>query len=244
MVPFIGITGPARHGKDTVGNLIKEEIPAFTLFAFADALKSFVRSGFDAPKDEWEAKEDQQVFTSSRHDLVIGCIGHLYPARHLYVSTDSNVRKNYHDIDTLIEMLRKEFPDFKGDNDGFTFTASWRHLWQLVGTDWARGTIHEDFWVTPFMPTDGYHIVTDVRGHGDREDFMEQNNEAVAVIERGGIIIRVVDPRKGDMVRHHHSESGIDDVFVSLTIINDGSLEDLRGKVRDFIDTWLVRDGV
>ncbi|WFZ78520.1 deoxynucleoside-5-monophosphate kinase [Aeromonas phage vB_AsaP_MQM1] len=244
MIPLIGITGRAQHGKSTVARLLHEELPGYKVFAFSDALKSFGKAGFAARIPEEQCKEGQQTFVTSKAQLIHAAIGFLHPARELYLSK-LGITKEHIDIDWLVWLIKEQHPDYSGLPGGqIIFTSSWRHMWQLIGTDWARGMIHEDFWVTPFIPIDGYHIVSDVRGHGDCPTQEEWNNEAIAVIRLGGLVVRVVDPRKGEVVRPHASEAGIEDKYIAHTIVNDGDLEDLRRKVRNFIDVWIERDGL
>ena len=104
---------------------------------------------------------------------------------------------------------------------------SYRELMQTLG-DWGRG-LAPDFWVrhasaylADVMPqTFGSFVVSDVR-------FI---NEATWVRNQGGVIWRVHRDLAGP-VREHVSESEQDDIKPSLTIHNNGSLDDLRTTVR------------
>lgn len=243
MIPLIGITGKARHGKDTVARMLQEELPGYKLFAFADALKAFGKAAFAARLPEEQCKEGKQVFMTSKAQLIHAAIGFLHPARDLYLSRLGFDKENI-DVEFLIDELIEQHPDFEWIPGGqMTFTSSWRHLWQLIGTDWARRYISDSYWIEPFLPIDGYHIVSDVRCHGELEGAARYI-EAQSIIERGGLVIKVVDPRKSDEVRSHCSEDEIDDAYIAVTIINDGTLDSLNLKVKDFVKTWIEKDGV
>ena len=241
MVPLIGITGPARHGKDTVGRMLLEKLPYFKRFAFADAFKLFGKAAFSAKYTEDERKEGEQVFTTSRVQLVRAATGFLHEARGMFPPEENE------DIDILIGILEAQYVEYQSIDGVITFVSSWRHLWQILGTEWGRRGIDENYWIDPFLP-ESYAVVTDVRGHGDRQEKELVNNEAIAIIKRGGIVIRVVDPRKQvTAIREHVSEAGIAEEYITHTIVNDGTLEDLQRSVMDFMyaclfDTEQVHD--
>lgn len=235
MIELVGITGPARHGKDTVAKMILEVCPGFTRFAFADKMKEMSTACFRAehPDDGAEWKEGEQKFTLDFISMVNYLEGPNFGASW----------KLFEPCAKLAECLERLTPDYQEDQEDCvtaTFTGSWRLIYQILGTDWGRAQ-DEDLWVD-FLPLDKPTIVTDVRGHGDRIDYNQRNNEALKVKEAGGIVIEVVDPRKGSVVRAHASEAGIVSGLISYTIVNDGSLEDLRKKVKDFIYIWLMSD--
>lgn len=239
MVPLIGITGPARHGKDTVGRMLLDKLPYFKRFAFADAFKLFGKAAFAARMPEEQCKEGEQTFVTSKAQLIHAALGYLHEARGMY-SAKFTKHCEHVDIDWLIHILKEQHPDFTELPGGqMVFTSSWRHLWQILGTDWARSCIHENYWIDPFLPV-SYAVVTDVRGHGDRTEKELVNNEAIAIIKRGGIVIRVVDPRKqGTAIRAHVSEAGIAEEYITHTIVNGGTLEDLQRSVMDFMYAYL-----
>jgi len=109
---------------------------------------------------------------------------------------------------------------------------SYRELMQTLG-DWGRGR-SPDFWVrhagaylADVMPqTFGSFVVSDVR-------FI---NEATWVRKQGGVIWRVHRDLAGP-VREHVSESEQDDIKPSLTIHNNGTLDDLRVSVREALES-------
>jgi hypothetical protein len=58
-------------------------------------------------------------------------------------------------------------------------------------------------------------------------------NEMEAVVEKGGITIRVVRP--GTSTGTHPSEIALDGHTMHYEIINDGTIEDLIEKVREIL---------
>lgn len=99
-----------------------------------------------------------------------------------------------------------------------------RQLLQRYGTEAHRDTFHEDFWLDAVLP-EGRNdcdvlVVMDVRFE----------NEAQRVLDRGGEVWKIERPGV-EPVDGHSSEDGIPDSMVTRTIVNDGTLEDLRNKV-------------
>jgi hypothetical protein len=109
---------------------------------------------------------------------------------------------------------------------GFDFTLA-RFL-QLYGEALRTG-VSEDFWVNilfaKYDPQNSHWIITDVR----------HPNEADAIRRRGGVVIKVVrqtailtDGRDSA----HPSEANIDRIVSDRTILNIGTIEDLKIQVQ------------
>lgn len=101
--------------------------------------------------------------------------------------------------------------------------ASPRFLLQTLGTEWGREHLGPDVWVKvawrAMMESGAKRVVfTDVRF----------NNEAQAIRNSGGVVVRITRPSIGAVVREHVSESGIHERYVSHEIVNGGTLAELR----------------
>ena len=62
---------------------------------------------------------------------------------------------------------------------------------------------------------------------------MRFENELEAVVNKGGITIKVVRP--GTVVGNHPSEVALDGFIMHYEIINDGTMEELVEKVREIL---------
>lgn len=101
-----------------------------------------------------------------------------------------------------------------------------RTLLQRMGTEVGRGLFGENFWVEQAMKKIyPYTVFTDVRFP----------NEAEAVREAGGLVIRINRDGTGP-VNDHPSETALDDYRFDAYIRNDGSIPDLHRKVLDYVD--------
>lgn len=106
-----------------------------------------------------------------------------------------------------------------------------RELMQKFGTI-IREEIHPDFWVKIFISkikTLLLHKLTVVTPD------VRFPNEKKAIEDIGGIVIRVERPSIKTM--DHISETALDNSKFYYTILNDGTLEDLEIKVREFLST-------
>lgn len=110
-------------------------------------------------------------------------------------------------------------------------TSRW--AMQSLGTEWGRQLIHPDLWLNTMearlaAKKDREVIaVTDVR-------FL---NEAKLIFKMGGKLIRISRPGNDpDLTKAlHPSESEMQNIIPSTTIVNDGTVEDLRRKVTSYL---------
>ncbi len=98
-----------------------------------------------------------------------------------------------------------------------------RRLLQRLGTEAGRQTLWDSIWIDAAfanVPPDAKVVVTDCR-------FV---NEADAIRERGGLVVRIHRPGV-KALNDHASETSLDAYNFDAHIHNDGTLEDLRQKV-------------
>lgn len=97
-----------------------------------------------------------------------------------------------------------------------------RSLLQRLGTECGRGLLGDNIWVDSALNGlgEGQFAVTDCR-------FL---NEAEAIRQRGGKIIRINRPGVGP-ANEHISETGLDSYDFDEVIDNDGTLEEFKEKL-------------
>jgi len=105
--------------------------------------------------------------------------------------------------------------------------CSTRYAMQTIGTEWGRYKIGDSLWVNSFKRRAAVHdlvVCTDVRF----------NDEVNVIRSLGGKVYRIARPgqENNDM---HESERGIILLNVAGEIVNDGSIADLRAKVKRII---------
>ena len=144
-------------------------------------------------------------------------------SKYRVVSWADNLRRCAEIITGVPEWLWKNVHTKTMPVPGFDITG--REFLQNLGK--AVRDMNEDAWVNSMMK--GYHgqrcIISDTR----------YVNEANAVQQFGGLCIRVVRPGVGP-ANSHESETAMDNFPYDAIIVNDGTLEDLRDKVYEWID--------
>jgi hypothetical protein len=98
-----------------------------------------------------------------------------------------------------------------------------RQLLQRFGTEAGRGVHGEDCWVDALFrdADDSPLVVTDVRF----------GNEARAIKDRGGLVVKIVRPGIEPLPGNHASEAGIPDELVDWILNNDSSIEMLHAAI-------------
>lgn len=114
-----------------------------------------------------------------------------------------------------------------------------RMFLQKLGTDGLRDGLHTNVWVNALF-ADYLPVHTDhVEGGFEWPSWIITDcrfpNEAQAVKDRDGIIIRIDRPGI-TAVNAHSSETALDDYPFDERIVNDGSIEDLYEKIKFAID--------
>lgn len=102
-----------------------------------------------------------------------------------------------------------------------------RSMMQTVGTEWGRQMVHPDLWVRSLLariPPQGA-IISDVRF----------DNEASAILDRGGMVLRVLRPglATGDA---HISEIPVSDHLVTAELVNSRTPHDLVASAMALIE--------
>lgn len=266
---IIGINGKIGSGKDTVGKIIQwltkpeldsqyigfqtyddatlERLSPFTIKKFAGKLKQIASLLTGIPVEKFENQE----FKNTELGEEWWYIKKWYPA---------NPNKNK--VFTLYPYIEFDSRIFDGDDSCMweVIKTTPRLLLQLLGTECGRDIIHPNIWVNSLFADYkadnlAYHhaytkenvnyglqtlefpnwIITDMRFP----------NEMEAVVEKGGITIRVVrphgyiNPHTGEYkempLSYHSSETALDDAEFDYEILNDGTIEDLIEKVRTIL---------
>jgi len=170
---LIGVAGPARSGKDTIGAYLVAEY-GFTRVSFADPIKNMVATLLNVSV-EWINNE------TNKEELIPG-VGY-----------------------------------------------SPRHLLQTIGTEWARNTLDESFWIrVAERQIDRFAkenfkgvVITDCRFP----------NEAEMIRTRQGMIWHVERPGY-PTVQNHASETGIlIDKFTDWNFANSDSISALHDQI-------------
>jgi len=199
---IIGLSGYAKSGKDTVAEIIREIQP-----------------------DKWQIKKFSGKLKTIA-SIMLGIPEYLFENQ-----------------DFKSEILGEEWWKNYGD---FYHQTTVRDFLQLLGTDAIRNGLHSNAWVNALMadykPTNEPKMVLDngVKVYDiDSPDFKMPNwiitdcrfpNEAEAIKDRGGIIIRIDRPGV-EPVNAHPSEIALDNWDFDYKIANVSDLPALKQTV-------------
>ena len=115
-----------------------------------------------------------------------------------------------------------------------------RELLQLMGSDFGRRLIRSTVWVDVAMQRAWEQenvVISDVRF----------DNEAEAVVARGGVVWRIDRGVPSCLVgatASHESERGVSPHLIGRTIENNGTLEDLASAVREATELYTGGDSL
>lgn len=163
MKNLIGIIGCINSGKDTVGNIILENVNntcEWEIKKFADKLKDIVCILLNCTREDLENR--------------------------VFKETELSEDWWYYKLpnDQLISYLDENQPNFITKYE--LIKLSPRKLLQLLGTDCGRNIIHPDIWVSSlfseYYGKQSNWIITDVRFP----------NEALKIKKKGGILIKML----------------------------------------------------
>lgn len=213
---LIGISGKIGSGKDTVGSII-QYLTSEAYTVRDRSYQSFLR-GHQNPDtfghyyySPWKIKKFAYKLKE---------IASILTGINIMNFEDQEFKKTDlpHEWDTWYPNLDRPEP------------MTVRTLLQKIGTDCMRDCLHKNVWVNAlfakFRPNvagedfPSHWLVTDCRFP----------NEAVAIKERNGILIRVTRP--GEDPGTHESETALDNWDFDIVIENNGSIEDLIEKVK------------
>ena len=208
---IIGLSGYMQSGKDTAGEIIK--------------ILSTVRN-HKVMEDEFG-----NPLTDTKGNYV------TYPDTYLFqIKKFAEKLKEVASVMTGIPREKFEDQDFKAGNmpeewweDGKPMTV--RQFLQRLGTDAVRHKVHVNAWVNSAMS--GYDnskhwVFTDCRFP----------NEAQAIKDRGGIIIRINRYPPGcspKFMDRTESEVSLDDWDFDHVIHNLGTIEDLKAQIKEIL---------
>jgi hypothetical protein len=203
---LIGINGKIGAGKDTVGEIIQK--------------LCITNSGskFEIKKFAGKLKETASLLTG-------------IPI------------KKFEDQDFKMTALGPEWKKrfYDADSNPYYEEMTVRKFLQLLGTEAMRVGLHTNVWVNALFADYKWYVKswdelgTEIDGAYPNWVITDMRfpNEMEAVVEKGGITIRVVRP--GTVTGDHPSETALDDAAFDYEIINDGSMEELVSKVRSIL---------
>jgi hypothetical protein len=213
---IIGAFGYAGSGKDTVGKLIQYNMSRGSRIPIEELISDYKNhEWWLEEKSGWEIKK--------------------WAGKLKYIAT----------VLTGIPTSKFEDQEFKKTNLGPEWGMTVRDLLQRLGTEAMREGLHTNVWVNALMadykPGPFYPDVP-AEDHAKLPNWIITDtrfpNEAQAIKDKGGMVIKVDRPGVGP-VNGHPSEDALKDYNFDYVIHNDGSINDLDNKVIEFINNYI-----
>ncbi len=251
MLPLVGIVGRAGSGKSTVARILQEEFGVVPL-ALADPLKLLCLKAFP------EISE-RQLFgpSEAREEFVEGLqrrCSDIQPGT-VQILTDFavsrfGVEENRARIRACLLLEGLHFKMIGGT------VASARLVAQHVGTEFGRA-LREDGWTAAMLATAGeilrggvdYSPSTGIVPQASPKPCMgvavqdvRFPQEAIAILQAGGFLVRVRRDSSDVVPATHVSETAINtlgDWAFSDTFINNGSPGNLRATIAVWWRSWI-----
>ena len=246
---LIGISGKMGSGKDTVGKILQylscsppsvDEINHMMKFITNDKYKSNldIASNYQIKKYADKLKDIVCLLLNcTREDLEDREFKEKELGEEWWYYTDTLFKGNLYGYNEYHDKL-------KYDLNYYIIKLTPRKLLQLLGTDCGREIIHPNIWVNALFADYKSGYVEQGVGWVETEDDYPNwiitdvrfPNEAKAIKDRGGIVIRVnrldVDKFTANFPQTlHPSETALDDYEFDRVIDNNGSMEELIEKV-------------
>ena len=243
---LIGISGKAGSGKDLVYTIIKDLFPEMNWgrIRFSDKLKDMVCLLLNCTREQLEDREFKEKELGK--EWVKYELSYISHSRLSYGDCPEYYEKYFCSKEEAIEYIKGDLEVDQSSIEISEIGLTPRLLLQLLGTECGRKIIHPNIWVSAtFAEYKPQHFRT-VKYQGSFVDHLTTMpnwiitdvrfpNEAKAVKDRGGILIRINRPgfeNTGD----HLSEIALDDYKnFDTIIINDGTIEDLSKKIKEFL---------
>jgi len=228
---IIGISGHSGSGKNTVGIIIQYLLSQEGKPPIEEVCKNY-------SENEWWLEESSgwelKMFAGKLKDIAEHITGIDIEKFEDQEFKKTNLGPEWNTID-YVKRYKEPFPT--DDSIPIEITEvnkpmTIRELLQKLGTDAMRNNLHPNIWVNALMcdyikDDDGdlpNWIITDVR-------FM---NEAIAIKNQGGFIIRVNRPDV-ELINDHQSETELDNWNFDYKVANVSDIFDLKQHVEQIL---------
>lgn len=211
---IIGISGKIKSGKDTAGQMIID----MTAEKCTERIEN--EFGDSTYKEAWNP-----CFRVIRFADKLKGIASLLTGVPREKFEDQEFKASNMDSEWAQPAYKKSYP--------MPHIPTYREFLQQLGTEVMRNLLHENVWVNAAMSDidDKNVIFTDVRFP----------NEAQAIKDKGGVIIRINRYPPGcssKLMDEHESEKALDDWKFDHVIYNVGTLEDLWNQVKEILNRY------
>jgi len=250
---LIGISGKIGSGKDTMAEIIKHlcSSPGLsngTIAHFVQQHSVMANKGeYQVKKFAGKLKQIASILTGipvdkfENQEFKKENLGEEWESVFILQTGEGidNALGPFKNVETAQHFLKlaglEHHPNVS--NDVMVRHMTVREMLQKLGTEAMRNGLHNNVWVNA--------LFADYRAPKMSEDFPSKwlitdvrfENEAEAIKERGGILVRI-KRSSSESSGSHPSETALDHYKFDYTIDNNGSMVDLVAAVRSFLEAY------
>ena len=239
---IIGLSGRMGSGKDTVGKIIQ--------YLLSENVGDITLEDITSSEDHNWWLEEQAGFDTKKFAGKLKQIGSILSGVPVEKFEDQEFKKLNMSSDWDHELVGEDWVDLKP----VLVPMTYREFLQKLGTEAMRDGLHTNVWVNAlFADYKEKWVNTGDSVEGGGVSFkkkypnwiitdMRFPNEMEAVVEKGGLTIRVTRPveKSKTTARLHPSETSLDKAEFNYEIINDGTIKELAEKVQII----LIKEGL
>jgi hypothetical protein len=234
---IIGVFGYAGSGKDTVGKLIQYNMSRSRI-----SIKEVIE---DYSNNEWWM-EEQSGWEIKKWAGKLKYIATILTGIPISKFEDQEFKKtNLGPEWNITKQYESDAPWIAEGGESYEDPMTVRDLLQRLGTEAMREGLHTNVWVNALMAdyTPGpFYPDVPAEDHAKLPNWIITDtrfpNEAQAIKDKGGMVIKVDRPGVGP-VNGHPSEDALKDYNFDYVIHNNGSINDLDKKVIEFINNFI-----
>jgi ABC-type oligopeptide transport system ATPase subunit len=231
---LIGIVGSAGSGKDTVGRIIQYHLCSKGTLSLEEILEDYENHEWWLEDgSNWEIKK----FAGKLKMIasILTGVPFEYFEKSEYKEKELPDEWKYRAPYVFTDKIKNDFKAVRFDEKNMTI----RMFLQKLGTEGLRDGLHKNVWVNALFADfdeECNWIITDCR-------FL---NEAEEIKRKGGILLKIDRPEKifSDSTYQHQSETEMSKIVTDYQIVNEGSLQDLSDKVKEFLIKYEITAGV
>ena len=238
---LICIVDKKRSGKDTIAEIISDNTTSVS-YALADPVKQALTHAYnqknlnnssgvnltisnfygkDYEGNDYDRESPVNISNQDAVSLFLCAIEYLMRVHNLSVYNGKTNKLSGNEYVHHIEHLVSQYSDF----------WSVRKFMQMLGTDIVVNLCDEQFWnrcmfnefLNEIDSSKDYFIISDIR----------QDHEIELMRSIGAKIIFVERPLNNSISDGHITEKGLEPLADDIVIINDGTIEDLKQKLKD-----------
>lgn len=234
---IIGVSGRIGSGKDLVGSII-QNLTAKERYGYlentwevkkwAGKLKTIASLLTGIPTYKFEDQEFKKTYLPKEWNY--WTISLIDNGKLLLQHGRYNTKE---EAEGFIPFLKQSYGEFRMEYVAGMQQMTARQFLQELGTDALRNSLHPNTWVNALMAdyTGTYDMDTDLTTYPNWVITDTRfPNEAEAIKEAGGIIIRVTRTKEKSESTHS-SETALDDWTFDYEINNNGTIEELSSYV-------------